>query len=124
MINPISKGTTFHNLLFISGIPPTDRSGNFNTSLTFAEQAETVIKKLQKTLEENKSNINSLLFVYVYLSDIELAKEFNSIYRLYFSEPFPARKIITTQFSCENIQIEISGIAVKSENSHEIKYIT
>lgn len=117
---PISEATIFRDVIYTSGIPPSDNSNEPGNDLSFGEQVENVINNLSDLLDANGSNIRSILYIYVYLSNIEFIDQFNKIYSKKLMYPFPARKVIETKFTNPNVLVEISAIAVKAEYGNEI----
>ncbi len=71
-----------------------------------------------ETLSHVRLSMNDLVFVQVFCSDVSLFEKFNSVYRTYFAEPFPARAFIGSGPLLLGARFEIQGIAVKSATPH------
>lgn len=67
----------------------------------------------RETLSRAALGMEDLVFVQVFCSDVSLFDQFNSVYRTYFSQDFPARAFIGSGPLLFGAHFEIQGIAVK-----------
>ena len=56
-------------------------------------------------------SLKNLAYVQVFLRTMEDAERFNEAYVRRMPRPYPARKVITTDFSSRDVRVEISAIA-------------
>lgn len=73
-----------------------------------------MLDAFRKTLSRANLTMNDLAYVQLFCSDVSLFEKFNSVYRTYFAEPFPARAFIGSGPLLFGARFEIQGIAVKS----------
>ncbi len=107
---PISEAVRCGEFLFLSGIPPTE-AGEVVAPGDVAAQAECVIKRMELVLAQHGMNLGNLAYVQVFLRTMDDAKRFNEAYARRMPRPYPARKVITTDFSSWDVCVEISAIA-------------
>lgn len=67
----------------------------------------------RETLLRAGLTMNDLVYVQLFCSDVSLFDKFNSIYRTYFTGPFPARAFIGSGPLLFGARFEIQGIAAK-----------
>ncbi|MGH9728211.1 MAG: RidA family protein, partial [Candidatus Acidiferrales bacterium] len=67
----------------------------------------------RETLSRAALAMEDLVFVQVFCPDVSLFDKFNSVYRTYFSQDFPARAFIGSGPLLFGAHFEIQGIAVK-----------
>ena len=100
-----------HNgILYISGQIPinqTDKSIPDGIDL----QTKLVLQKLKNILEAAESNINKVLQVRIYLTDIQNWEKVNEIYVDFFGNHKPARCVVPTGPLHYGVLIEIEAIA-------------
>ena len=106
---PFSPATKVGNLLFVSGQASTDENGN-RVPDTFEGEFRRAVENLRRIVEAAGSGLDRVVQVRSYLRDAENLSLYNTLYREYFKEPFPAR---TTLTGClENLQFEIDCVAL------------
>lgn len=112
-IGPYSQATLAGNLLFISGqIALKPGTGDLaNTDIT--EETHQVMKNLKAILSEAGMDFGQVVKTTIFLSDMELFGQVNSIYGKYFDSDFPARETVAVKGLPKNVNVEISMIAVK-----------
>lgn len=77
------------------------------------EEARMMLDAFRETLSRAKLEMNDLVFVQVFCSDVSLFEKFNSVYRTHFAKQFPARAFIGSGPLLFDARFEIQGIAVK-----------
>lgn len=93
---PFSPGIQSGNYVFISGQASVDKEGNIVEG-TFEEECRRSFDNLKVILEAAGLGFDDVVQVRNYVGKQEYLVEFNSIYKEYFNEPYPAR---TTLIGC------------------------
>ena len=104
---PYSPALKWGELLFVSGqvASPEDF-----TSKSFIEETREVFEKLEALIIQGGSSKEKILKLTVYLTDIKLIGEMNSIFEEVFEVPRPPRSTIQAQL-VSPFRIEIDAIA-------------
>jgi enamine deaminase RidA (YjgF/YER057c/UK114 family) len=76
-------------------------------------EAELALEEIRRKLRLAGAEMDDLVWVQVFCSDLTLYEEFNSVYRTYFQTGFPARSFIGSGPLLFGSRFEINGIAVK-----------
>jgi reactive intermediate/imine deaminase len=84
----------FGNLLFVSGIPPTDQSGKVVGGEDVAAQARQVFRNMQLVLDAAGASFADILKVTVYLLDVNDRAKINPVRKEFFGAARPARTMI------------------------------
>ena len=113
---PIPKGhyspAVVHNdIVYVSGQLPVSPNKTAHEIGSIEEQFEQVIENLSHVLEAAGSNINNVLRVTIYVSDIELWGRINVVYSKLFGEHRPARTIVPTRDLHYGYEVELDAIA-------------
>ncbi len=82
-----------------------------NKLLTIEEQTIQTFKNLEKALQEINLDLHDLLKVTVILRDIEDFNAMHEGWKKVFSDNYPARTTITSNFVDDHCRIQIEGIA-------------
>lgn len=77
------------------------------------EEAVQLMENFKATLEKADMNLDNLVTVTVYCSDLSLYPVFNEVYRSYFDGPFPARAFISSPPLLFGMRFEMQGVAVR-----------
>lgn len=112
-IGPYNQAVLANGTLYISGqiaIHPATNELLLNDIETETQQ---VMQNLKGVLEAAGMDFSNLVKCSIFLSDMNDFPKVNAVYGSYFEGDFPARE--TVQVSClpKNVNVEISGIAVK-----------
>ncbi len=93
MYNPVSQATLAPNgMLYTAGM--IGRSPETGQMLpTFDEQAHQALRNLGALLAEAGGSYGDVMFVQLYLLDMEKIEQFNQIFRHYFQVEPPARAV-------------------------------
>ena len=110
-----SQAVTFDNLIFVSGQLPINPATNEKINGSIQEQAHQVFKNVGSVLKASGSDFNHVLKSTVYITDISLWDEVNTIYADYFGEHRPARAIVPVRDLHFGFKIEkkYSGLVKK-----------
>tara|TARA_B100000530_G_scaffold149416_1_gene93815 strand:- start:920 stop:1303 length:384 start_codon:yes stop_codon:yes gene_type:complete len=109
-IGPYSQAIQWGDVVFISGqIPLIPSSGELNNK-TFNDQASQVIDNLEAICKEAGGDLNNILKLTIYLTDLTKFDAVNEIMSKRFSEPFPARATLEISKLPKGVDIEIDAI--------------
>ena len=104
-VRKASKHLSFSdNLVFVSG-KIGNRGGSFDV------EVNTAINAIEKELARSGVTLADVISVTVYLTDLDLYGEFNSIYAKRFSNPYPARALVEVSRLPGDARVEIQVIA-------------
>ena len=103
-LGPYSGSVTSNNLVFVSG-----KIGKRGGS--FADEVNTAIDAVKEELARSGVALDEAISVTVYLTDLELYAEFNSIYAKRFHQPYPSRACVEVSRLPGNARVEIQAIA-------------
>ena len=108
---PFSPGLAAGDFIFVSGQASVDETGKI-VEENFAGECRRSFENVKKILAGAGLDFSDIVQVRNYLGKPEYVKEFNEIYKEYFTSPFPAR---TTISGClgEALKFEVDVIALK-----------
>jgi 2-iminobutanoate/2-iminopropanoate deaminase len=112
-IGPYSQAIEVNNMLFVSGQLPIDPSTGEFASEEIKGQTSQVFKNIKSILTEAGYSIDNVVKTTVFLAEMSLFAEMNTIYGEHFGETFPARSTIAVKALPKNSLVEIEVIAVK-----------
>jgi 2-iminobutanoate/2-iminopropanoate deaminase len=112
-IGPYNQAIFANNMLFISGqiciVPSTNELANTDIQ----QETHQVMQNLKSILSEASLTFTNVVKTTIFLTDMDLFSEVNSIYGQYFEGDFPARETVAVKGLPKNVNVEISMIAVK-----------
>jgi 2-iminobutanoate/2-iminopropanoate deaminase len=105
-----AQAVKYGGLLFVSGQTPEEANG---TPLkgTIAQQTRLVLTNIESILKAGGSSLDRVLKVNIYLSDISLKPEMNTVYKEFFPVSPPARIAMAVNGLDYGADIEIDVIA-------------
>lgn len=112
-IGPYSQAVAFGNLLFVSGQIGIDSNTNSLVSGGIEQEFRQIMENIKKILEAGDSDIQKVLKVTIYLTDIRNFGKINTLYSEYFTQNFPARETVEVTKLPKEAQIEVSVIAFR-----------
>ena len=77
-------------------------------------EAHLLMEAVKGTLQKGGLNMDDLVSVTIYCTDIALYDKFNAVYRSYFHDVYPARAFIGVSKLVRGAHFEIQGVAVKA----------
>ena len=111
---PFSEAVLVGHTLYIGGHigidPKTGKPG-----ATPEEEARLLMEAFKRTVEAGGMQMDDLVTVTVYCSDVSHYDAFNSIYRGYFHGDYPARAFIGSGKLLFGARYEMEGLAIKHE---------
>ncbi|MCL2570743.1 MAG: RidA family protein [Firmicutes bacterium] len=109
-IGPYSQGINTGNLVFVSGqLPLCPITGKLETEITAATKQ--IFENMRAILAESNLDMNNVVKVTIFMTDLEMFAEMNKIYATYFNEPFPSRSCVQVCRLPKNAIIEAECIA-------------
>lgn len=101
----------FGDLLFISGVPPTDESGRV-VSEDVVAQTRQVFVNMKKILDAAGASFADVLKVTVYLLDVDERARINPVRQEFFGSARPASTLIgISQLAIPGMKVEIEAVA-------------
>jgi 2-iminobutanoate/2-iminopropanoate deaminase len=114
-VGPYSHAVLANGFVFISGQGPANPQTQV-ASNDFREQARQVFENVKTILEGVGVKMIDVVKVNAYLTDMANFKDFNEIYREYFSADFPVRTTIgASELPGNHTLVEVDCIAVLPE---------
>ncbi|MBP2001633.1 2-iminobutanoate/2-iminopropanoate deaminase [Paenibacillus shirakamiensis] len=111
-IGPYSQGVALSDLIFTSGQLGLDpATGEFVGGVE--AQTKQALRNVQAILEEAGSSLNQVIKTTVFLKDLEDFATMNSIYSMFFVEPYPARSAVEVARLPKDGLVEIEVIALR-----------
>lgn len=109
-IGPYSQAIECDGMLYVSGqLPVNAKTGDLLTDPK--EAALQSLTNIKFILEEAGSNVQNIVKVSIFLSDMSLFAEVNEVYGTFFQSPFPARSCVAVKALPKNAILEIECIA-------------
>ncbi len=109
-IGTYSQAVKVSNTVYLSGQIPLIPETMEVIEGGFAEQAQQVFKNLVAVCEAAGGNINDMVKVNIFMTDLSNFATVNEIMSQYFAEPYPARAAIQVSALPKGVDIEIDGI--------------
>ncbi|ADU96279.1 Rid family detoxifying hydrolase [Thermovibrio ammonificans] len=113
-LGPYSQGILYGNLIFVSGQLGIDpKTGKLKEE--FREEALQALNNLKAVVEAAGGSRCSIVKVTVYTTDISRFKEFNEVYREFFSgcPVLPTRAVVEVKGLPAGASVEVECIAVR-----------
>lgn len=106
--SPLSHGVKVGELFFVSGQICRNDS---TVKKSVAEETRVVMENLGMILKDAGLTFGDVCKVNAYLTDLSKISEFNSVYKEYFDDHYPARCCIEVSRLAQNVQVEVELIA-------------
>jgi len=109
---PYSHAVVANGFVFVSGQGPVDPETD-TMSDAFADQVRQTLRNVQTVLEAAGSNLDNVVKVNAYVTDLTRFAEFNEVYEEFFSDEPPARTTVAAGLL--GFLVEVDCIAVVSD---------
>jgi 2-iminobutanoate/2-iminopropanoate deaminase len=106
-----SQGIVYNNLVYVSGQLPMSLTTREVENGSIEAQTELALRNVEAVLLASGSDLNHVLQMTIYISDMELWDRVNEIYARVLGEHRPARAIVPVKDLHFGTQIEIQAIA-------------
>lgn len=113
-IGPYSQAVEFNNMLFVSGQIALDPASGELVMDNLEAETKQVMSNIHAILHEAGLNFSHILKSSIFLSDMKLFAEVNTIYQSYFTGNYPARETVAVAGLPKGVNVEISVIAARS----------
>jgi 2-iminobutanoate/2-iminopropanoate deaminase len=110
-VAPFSGAVRVGETLYMSGTIGREADGSI--AATAEREATLVLNNIRDVLTEAGMTMDDLVFVQIFSSDVEDYDAFNSVYRTYFEQEFPARAFIGSGTLLFGARFEVQAIAVR-----------
>jgi 2-iminobutanoate/2-iminopropanoate deaminase len=110
-IGPYNQAIKTDNLLFVSGQIALKPGTNEFANNDIIEETHQVMQNLKSILAAANMDFSNVVKTTIFLSDMDLFGEVNTIYAKYFEGDFPARETVAVKGLPKNANVEISLIA-------------
>ncbi|PTF78774.1 RidA family protein [Staphylococcus chromogenes] len=109
-VGPYSHASVVNGLVYTSGQIPLNLEGNI-VSDDVETQTKQVFENLKAVLEAAGSDLEHVVKVLVFLSNMENFQKVNEVYGTYFTSHKPARSAVEVARLPKDVKIEIEVIA-------------
>ena len=114
-IGPYNQAVLAGNTLYISGQIAIDPKTGDLVQNSIVHETKQVLENLKAILDEAGFNITDVVKTSIFLSSMDYFSTVNEVYATYFSnKKAPARETVAVNTLPKEVNIEISAIAVKS----------
>ena len=112
-IGAYSQGVLYDNLIFTSGQIPIGLNSSDLISSKFSEQLKQVLKNLKNLIESEGSNIDKIIKLNVYLTDLNNFNTLNEVFIDFFNKRYPARSVVEVSRLPKDAMVEIDAVCYK-----------
>jgi reactive intermediate/imine deaminase len=109
-IGPYSQAVRHGDTVYLSGQTPLDPETMKVVSGGIAEQAHRVFKNLQAVCVEAGSNLDGIVKLNIFMTDLGNFSTVNEIMAGYFSQPYPARATVEVSGLPMGVEIEMEAV--------------
>lgn len=107
-IGPYSQAVLHNGLLYLSGQIAIDPASGDLVQHSLEAETQQVMKNIAALLEATGTSFNNVIKTTIFLSDMALFAEVNTIYGSYFSGHYPARETVAVKGLPKGVNVEIS----------------
>ena len=107
---PMSPARVDDGVIYVSGQVGIDMAAG-TVPADFAKQTHLTFANLATVLDANGGSLASVFKTTVFITSRDYFELFNSIYREYFHDPFPARSTVVADLVMPELAVEIEAVA-------------
>lgn len=111
-----SQAVQIDHTVYLSGQIPLVPQTMQLVSDNFTEQAHQVFKNLRAVTEAAGGNLNNLVKLNAYLTDLQNFAAFNEVMAEYFTAPYPARAAVEVSALPKGAMVEAEGILILDQS--------
>lgn len=108
---PFSGAVVVGDTMYLSGALGME-AGN-KPPATVEAEATNVLTNIQNVLKQGGMTMDDLVYVQIFCPDVANYAAFNTVYRTYFTQEYPARAFLGSGPLLFGARFEVQGIAVK-----------
>lgn len=108
-----SPAVEHEGLIFVSGQLPIDHSTGRVETGAIEDQTELALRSVETILKAAGSDLNHVLQMTIYVSDMELWDRVNEVYKRVLGDHKPARAIVPVKDLHFGTKIEIQAVATR-----------
>jgi reactive intermediate/imine deaminase len=112
-IGAYSQAVKVGNTVYLSGQIPLDPASMQIVEGGFAEQAHQVFRNLKAVCEAAGGDLNQIVKLNAFLTDLSNFATFNEVMGQYFQQPYPARAAIGVASLPRGSLVEADGVLVQ-----------
>jgi 2-iminobutanoate/2-iminopropanoate deaminase len=112
--DPYPQGVVANGFVFVSGQDPTDPETNIVPD-AFTDQVRQALRNVRTILEAAGSNIDNVVKVNAYITDLTRFSKFNEVYKEFFLHDPPARTTVATGVLGSLVEIDCIATLPKDE---------
>jgi len=116
-IGTYSQAVQAGNTVYLSGQIPLDPSSMNLVQGDFEAQARQAFKNLQAVSRAAGGELEHVVRVTVYLTDMQQFPRVNAVMAEFFSEPYPARAAVGVRELPKGAQVEVDAILILPEGA-------
>ena len=109
-VGPYSQAIRHGDIVFLSGQIPLDPETGKLVEGDMAEQVHRVFRNLRAVCEAAGGDLDGLVKLNVYLTDLGHFATVNEIMKAYFSEPYPARAAVEVSALPLGAEVEMEAV--------------
>ena len=115
---PFSDAVLVGNTLYVAGTTGFEVTTG-KPPASAEEEARLAMENFKQVVESQGMEMDDLVSVQVFCTDLGLYDTFNKVYRTYFHGGFPARAFIGAASLIRGARFEVTGIGVKGNGHHQ-----
>ena len=108
----LSQAIDSNGMVYVSGQVHNNPDGTL-VGDTVETKVEQIMKNISAILKEAELDLNDIVKVVIYVTDMAQMPKLNEVYPTYFTEPYPVREAVCVAALPLGASIEISVIAAK-----------
>lgn len=112
-VGPYSQAIKIGNTLYVSGQIPLDPKTNEVVKGDIKVQTRQVLENIKEIVNAAGFSLMDVVMVFVFLKDMNMFNDFNSVYADYFKDKPPARVTVEVSRLPKDVLIEIAVICSK-----------
>ncbi len=112
-IGPYSQAVEVNGMVFLSGQIPINPATGEVVEGGIVEQTTQCFENIKNVLAEAGLTTANIVKTTVFMADMSLFGDMNSVYAKYFDGDFPARSAVAVKGLPKNVLVEVESIAVR-----------
>lgn len=114
-VGPYSQAVVLDRIVYTSGQLPIDPGTGALVPATIEEQTRQVLENVKAVLEASGSDLNHVLKITCFISDMDNFAAMNAVYAEFFPTEPPARSCVQVARLPKDALVEIEAVAMRVE---------